>query len=133
MRPGLALWLDESPPDPPAPPLAGTASADVAIVGGGYTGLWTALALAERAPDLRVVLLEADVCGAGPSGRNGGFLHGYWSRLALLRERLGDADALVLARAAEGAIPAVRALGDDVGLVEGNVDPRVGHMLSLDE
>src|SRR6185503_5181310 len=121
MRPGLALWLDEAPPDSPAPPLGGSASADVAIVGGGYTGLWTALALAERAPDLRIVLLEADVCGAGPSGRNGGFLHGYWSRLALLRERLGDVDALVLARAAEGAIPAVRALEDDVGLVEGGL------------
>jgi glycine/D-amino acid oxidase-like deaminating enzyme len=121
MRPGLALWLDEAPPDPPAASLAGAASADVTIVGGGYTGLWTALALAARAPDLRVVLLEADVCGAGPSGRNGGFLHGYWSRLALLRERLGDADALRLARAAEGAIPAVRALGEDVGLVEGGL------------
>ena len=95
----------------------GAADADVAIVGGGYTGLWTALALAERAPDLRVVLLEAGVCGLGPSGRNGGFLHGYWSRLALLRERLGDEAALRLARAAEGSLAAVQSLGDDVGRV----------------
>ncbi len=113
------LWLDEAPPDPPARPLAGAADADVAIVGGGYTGLWTALTLAERAPELRIVLLEAGVCGTGPSGRNGGFLHGYWSRLALLRERLDDEAALRLARAAEGSLAAVRALGDDVGLVEG--------------
>ena len=119
MRPGAVLWLDEVPPDPPAPRLTGVADADVAVVGGGDTGLWTALALAERDPDLRIVLLEAGVCGTGPSGRNGGFLHGYWSRLALLRERLGDEAALRLARAAEGSLAAVRALGEDVGLVEG--------------
>ena len=113
------LWLDEAPPGPPALPLAADADADVAIVGGGYTGLWTALTLSERAPDLRIVLLEAGVCGTGPSGRNGGFLHGYWSRLSLLRERLGDEAALRLARAAEGSLAAVRALGEDVGLVEG--------------
>ena len=119
MRPGLILWLEEAPADAPAPPLTGVADADVAIVGGGYTGLWTALALAERAPDLRIVLLEAGVCGTGPSGRNGGFLHAYWSRLALLRERLGDEAALRLARAAERSLAAVRALGEDVALVEG--------------
>jgi glycine/D-amino acid oxidase-like deaminating enzyme len=119
VRPGGILWLEEAPPDPPAPPLAGVADVDVAIVGGGYTGLWTALALAARDPELRIVLLEAGVCGTGPSGRNGGFLHGYWSRLGLLRERLGDEAALRLARAAEGSLAAVRALGDEVGLVEG--------------
>ena len=74
--------------DRQAPPLAGDAEADVAIVGGGYTGLWTALALKERDPDLRVVLLEAGVCGTGPSGRNGGFVHGYWSYLPRMRELL---------------------------------------------
>jgi glycine/D-amino acid oxidase-like deaminating enzyme len=119
VRPGAVLWLDEAPPDPPAPPLEGVADADVTIVGGGYTGLWTALALAARDPGLRIVLLEAGVCGTGPSGRNGGFLHGYWSRLGLLRERLGDEAALRLARAAEGSLAAVRGLGEDVGLVEG--------------
>ena len=64
-----------------APPLEGDTDADVAIVGGGYTGLWTALALKEREPGLDVVVLEADECGRGPSGRNGGFCHGYWSHL----------------------------------------------------
>jgi glycine/D-amino acid oxidase-like deaminating enzyme len=121
VRPGVAYWLEEAPPEPPSLPLRGVADADVAIVGGGYTGLWTALALAERAPDLRVVLLEADACGSGASGRNGGFLHGYWSRLPLLRERFGDEAAIRLARAAEGAAAAVRALGEDVGLVEGGM------------
>jgi glycine/D-amino acid oxidase-like deaminating enzyme len=121
VRPGVAYWLEEAPPDAVAAPLAGDVEADVAIVGGGYTGLWTALTLRERAPELRVLLLEAGRCGTGPSGINGGFLHGYWSRLPLLRERLGDEAALRLARAAEGTVGAVRAFGEDVGLVEGGL------------
>ena len=106
----------------PAPALAGDTTADVAIVGGGYTGLWTALALHEHDPDLRVTLLESDICGAGPSGRNGGFLHGYWASLASARAVLGDDDAMRLARAAEAIVPGVRAFaeqrGEDVRLRE---------------
>ncbi len=100
------------------PPLAGDAGADVCIVGGGYTGLWTGLALKERDPSLRVLLLEAEVCGAGPSGRNGGFLHGYWASLGELVSLLGRGRALELARAGEHAVPAVRALREDVWLRE---------------
>lgn len=91
---------------------------DVCIVGGGYTGLWTALALKEREPGLRVVLVEAETCGAGPSGRNGGFLHGYWASLADLMPLLGPQQALELTRAGEGIVPAVRALEADVWLKE---------------
>jgi glycine/D-amino acid oxidase-like deaminating enzyme len=104
---------------PAAPALAGDASADVAIVGGGYTGLWTALALAERTPDLRVTLVEAEICGAGPSGRNGGFCHGYWSALSSVLPVLGIEDSLRLCRAGERIVPAVRALGEDVWLRDG--------------
>jgi len=93
----------------PAAPLEGDTEADVAIVGGGYTGLWTALALKERDPSLDVVVLDADECGRGPSGRNGGFLHGYWSHLPRLRERFGDEGALAVARAGEGIVRGVRA------------------------
>jgi glycine/D-amino acid oxidase-like deaminating enzyme len=93
----------------------------VAVVGGGYTGLWTALAVREREPSARVVVLEAETCGAGPSGRNGGFCHGYWAGLAMVREVVGDEDALQVVRAAERIIPAVRALGDDVWLREGGI------------
>jgi glycine/D-amino acid oxidase-like deaminating enzyme len=95
--------------------------ADVCIVGGGYTGLWTALAVREHEPAARVVVLEAEHCGAGPSGRNGGFLHGYWASLADTRAVLGDEDAVALARAGERIIPAVRALPDDVWLREGGL------------
>jgi len=98
-----------------AAPLEGDIEADVAIVGGGYTGLWTALAIAERDPSLHVVLLEAGECGRGPSGRNGGFLHGYWSHLPRLRERFGDEGALAVARAGEGIVRGVRAFAESSG------------------
>ena len=106
----------------PARALAGDATTDVAIVGGGYTGLWTALALLEQAPDLGVTLLEAEICGDGPSGRNGGFLHGYWGSLPGILSVLGEEGALELARAGEQIIPGVRAWaearGEDVWLHE---------------
>ena len=106
----------------PAPALAGIATADVAIVGGGYTGLWTALALREQAPELRVTLLEAEICGHGPSGRNGGFVHGYWGAFASILPVLGEERALELARAGEQIVPGIRAWaearGEDVWLRE---------------
>src|SRR5262245_39418903 len=110
-------WLLEAPPDPAAPALGPEEDeADVAVVGGGYTGLWTALTLLERDPGLRVTVLEAVFCGYGPSGRNGGFLESYWCALKRLRERVGREDALALARASEGVFDAVEALEDDVWL-----------------
>jgi glycine/D-amino acid oxidase-like deaminating enzyme len=104
-----------------APPLGRDLDVDVAIVGGGYVGLWTALALKERDPALRVVVLEAEICGAGPSGRNGGFCHGYWSSLGSLRKLFGDEAAMRLCRAGDEIVPAVRALGEDVWLREGGL------------
>ena len=113
-----AWWLDEAPPDPPAPALDGDADAEVAIVGGGYTGLWTALVLKDREPGLDVCVLEAEFCGFGPSGRNGGFLESFWPALSRLRSRLGDDDALAVARTSNGVFAAVRALGEDIWLRE---------------
>lgn len=92
--------------------LEGEIEADVTIVGGGYTGLWTAYWLSERAPDARIVVLEQDVCGGGPSGRNGGFLHGWWDQLPLLVELFGPQGAVRLAREADAAVDGVRAFCD---------------------
>lgn len=87
----------------PQPPLVGRCSVDVAIVGGGYTGLWTALALREREPDLRIAVLEARTCGCGGSGRNGGFVHGYWESFGKLSRLFGRDEALRIAEAGSEA------------------------------
>src|SRR5579864_5360774 len=118
---GTSWWLEEAArafDDDVSEPLTGKLDADVCIVGGGFTGLWTALALKERDPSAHVVLLEADRCGAGPSGRNGGFLHGYWASIGRAVFVLGEQGGLAVARAGEGIILAVRALGSDVWLHE---------------
>lgn len=67
------FWLDDAPGER-APRLEGDRHADLAIVGGGYTGLWTAIRALEREPGRRVVLLEAKEIGWAASGRNGGFV-----------------------------------------------------------
>ena len=70
---GGSYWLTTGDPGPLRPPLRGDSRADVAIVGAGFTGLWTAIRLLDTDPALRVVVLEADRVGWGASGRNGGF------------------------------------------------------------
>ena len=98
---GRSWWLREALARPafagePCPPLATDLAADVVILGGGYTGLWTAWFLTERAPGIEVVLLEQDICGGGPSGRNGGFCDGWWSHLRDVVRTYGETDALEL-------------------------------------
>jgi len=97
-------WLEEVGIPEPQAPLDGDVDADVVVVGGGYTGMWTAWFISELAPEARVALLEADRCGMGPSGRNGGFVNSMWPSLDSLRDRFGATAALELARASEAEV-----------------------------
>lgn len=90
-----------------APPLAGDANADVAIIGGGFTGLWTAYFLTQADPSLSVAVLEQDICGGGPSGRNGGFASGWWDEL----------HGLVTLYGPEAAVKACRAISDSIAAI----------------
>src|SRR5579862_9077443 len=86
-----SFWLDQPGAPDPLPALAGGITADLAVIGGGFTGLWTALLARERYPELDVVLVEAKTVGWAASGRNGGFCsasltHGIGNGL----ERFGD-------------------------------------------
>jgi glycine/D-amino acid oxidase-like deaminating enzyme len=68
-----SYWIDSLPDESPRVALAGDASTDLLVVGGGYTGLWAAVQAKERNPYRRVILIEQDRVGAAASGRNGGF------------------------------------------------------------
>ncbi len=97
-------WLEEAGPVEPTPPLAEDTSADVVVVGGGYLGLWSAWQLKQLEPGLDIVVLEAELAGHGPSGRNGGFVSTLWDDLPTLRERVGDARAVEVCRASERGV-----------------------------
>jgi glycine/D-amino acid oxidase-like deaminating enzyme len=117
-----AWWLRDADDGERSPALDRDLDVDVAIVGGGFTGLWTALAVRALPDAPRVALLEAEFCGFGPSGRNGGFCHGYWSYLPTLRGLFGDESALRLIEAGDRIIPGIRAFlaerGEDAWLRE---------------
>ena len=98
------------------PALPGSTDVDVAIVGGGYTGLWTAYYLKKAQPDLRIAVLEKEFAGFGASGRNGGWLsaeppgqlrryakaHGWPAAVAMQQEMFASVDEVIAVAAAEG-------------------------------
>lgn len=107
MTPHRSHWLNQSLSEPAAPTLTEDTTADVAILGGGFVGLWTAIRLREQQPDLDVVVLERDVCGGGASGRNGGFVLSWWPKLPSLVRQVGEENARWLGAASERAIDEV--------------------------
>ncbi len=101
-----SFWLEQTLAAPfcAAPPLRGAHRAQVAIVGGGYVGLWTAIQIKQQRPGCDVVVLERDICGGGASGRNGGFVLSWWAKLKTLIALCGEREGLRLAHASAAAI-----------------------------
>lgn len=114
-----SLWLEEAftiEPEAPVEPLRGGHLTDVLIIGGGYTGLWTALRIKELEPSTSVMILEADLCGSGASGRNGGLVLGWYAKLKNLIGVCGEEEAVRLAKAAAQAVDDIGAYCVDHGI-----------------
>ena len=112
-----SLWNDQIEAVEERPALPGDVAADVAIVGAGYTGLWTALYLRRLAPDCRVIVVEANRAGFGASGRNGGWCLG---ELAAGADRWmalgGDGAAHRMHRAMVATLDEIRSITIELGI-----------------
>ena len=114
-----SFWLETLPaPVAPRPALPGPREADIAIVGAGYTGLWTAYYLKKADPALRIVVLEAEYAGFGASGRNGGWCSALFpSSLSKVAKVAGSRDdAVALQRALNATVDEVGAVAAAEGI-----------------
>lgn len=109
-------WVEEAGLPPLAPALDREFDADVVIVGGGFTGMWTAWHLTEADPDLRIALLDSHRVGCGPTGRNGGFADSMWVSFARLSDRYGIPAALEVARASEESVDQIGEFCEQQGI-----------------
>jgi glycine/D-amino acid oxidase-like deaminating enzyme len=107
-----SFWLETCGDDlTPRPPLDGSLDVDVAILGAGFTGLWTAYHLLQRQPSLKIAIVEAEIAGFGASGRNGGWcFSGFPVSPSALTARYGVESAQAVSLAMYGSV-------DDVGAV----------------
>ncbi|WP_307807095.1 FAD-binding oxidoreductase [Naasia sp. SYSU D00057] len=118
----MSFWMDSlaaSGEDPlvPRPALEGDLAADVCIVGGGLTGLWTAHYLLTARPDLRIAIVEKEIAGFGASGRNGGWCSALFPRSTASLERLhGRTAALAMRRAMIDTVDEVGRVAAQLGI-----------------
>ncbi|KAA1425465.1 FAD-dependent oxidoreductase [Mumia zhuanghuii] len=121
----ISYWMSELGRTAPSRAvLAGDHQVDVAIVGGGYTGLWTAYYLAKADPSLRIAVLERQMCGYGASGRNGGWLTAAMAGSPEVYAKAGGRDGVVaLSDAMKATVDEVIAVaaaeGIDADVVKG--------------
>jgi len=81
---------------------------DICIVGGGYTGLWTALKIKEKIPSTNIIIIEKDLCGSGASGRNGGCMIPLSSKFPAMKKIVGKKDAIRMVKASEEALNKIK-------------------------
>ncbi|MBC7591626.1 MAG: FAD-dependent oxidoreductase, partial [Salinibacterium sp.] len=115
---GISFWHDTVPDDlAPRAALPGDLDVDVAIIGGGLTGLWTAWYLLQRDPALSIAVLEKEIVGFGASGRNGGWCSALFPRSTASLERAhGREAALALRRAMIATVDEVGTVAASLGL-----------------
>jgi glycine/D-amino acid oxidase-like deaminating enzyme len=113
-----SFWLEDADDDlAPRPSLDGSADVDVAILGAGFTGLWTALELLKREPSMRVAVLEREIAGFGASGRNGAWCSGELNiSMDVLAERHGNEAAMAVRRAMHDTVDEVARASADEGI-----------------
>ncbi|MFF4957498.1 NAD(P)/FAD-dependent oxidoreductase [Streptomyces sp. NPDC001222] len=125
---GISFWYADDGLPAPREPLAGDAAADVVIVGGGYTGLWTAYYLKKAAPFLRITVLEQRFCGYGASGRNGGWLYNGIAGRDRYARLHGHEAAVRLQKAMNETVAEVVRAAEEEGI---DADVRVGGVLEV--
>ncbi|MGD0998750.1 MAG: FAD-dependent oxidoreductase [Thermoleophilia bacterium] len=114
----FSLWLDGVTGElVPRPALAGPTEVDVAVVGGGYTGLWTAYYLKKADPSLRIAILEKEIAGFGASGRNGGWCSSFFAASpGTIADEFGRDAAIAMQRAMFATVDEVGRVIADEGI-----------------
>ncbi|MGW1254581.1 NAD(P)/FAD-dependent oxidoreductase [Streptomyces sp. NPDC002513] len=125
---GISFWYADDGLPAPREPLPGDATADVVIVGGGYTGLWTAYYLKKAAPFLRITVLEQKFCGYGASGRNGGWLYNGIAGRDRYARLHGHEAAVRLQKAMNETVAEVARVAEEEGI---DADVRAGGVLEV--
>ncbi|MET9042177.1 FAD-dependent oxidoreductase [Streptomyces sp. NPDC004362] len=125
---GVSFWYADDGLPVQREPLSGDRSADVVIVGGGYTGLWTAYYLKKAAPFLRITVLEQKFCGYGASGRNGGWLYNGVAGRDLYAKLHGREAAVRLQKAMNNTVAEVVRVTREEGI---EADVHVGGVLEV--
>ncbi len=116
-----SFWVDQALAEEPgaeadAEVLEGDLKVDVCIVGGGFTGLWTAIRLLDQDPSLEVAVVEAELCGTGASGRNGGVMSDWWMEVDTLKKHFGVDGARLLAHAVGAAADEIEVFCEAEGI-----------------
>lgn len=100
-----SFWFEEAELEKSVqPPLIAEQHSDIAIIGGGFVGLWTAFHIKQKSPQTQVSIIEQDLCGSGASGRNGGMAMTWWPKISTLLSFCSKQQALFLAQSAEQAV-----------------------------